>query len=180
MSGRLEDRVWYRGDEYALVESVGGNLITPGQFGMSAVRAGNDRIHNYHIVYELDALDNFCLRTLSVNTLNGEYKPVNGIEPRFVRNQAIYENLNVVVPFTGKIRIRHIYYDESAADHCEPGEIPHRMRFLDVSLRNGQLVAIKDRSAEFEIRKRSAAGHFGRASQAGGVADDLKLELDQG
>jgi hypothetical protein len=179
MSGRLEDRVWYRGDECALVESVGGDLITPGQFGMSAIpRSGNRPGYDVH--YEIDAQGIFCLRKLSVHTLNGEYHPVDGVEPQFIHDNAVYDNLNVRVPFTGKIRIRHYYYDESAADICEPGEIPHRARYLDVTLQGGQVVTVKDRSAEFEIRKRSAAGHFGRVSQAGGVADDLKLELDQG
>ncbi len=65
----------------------------------------------FYATYELTE-EGLYLRELTLSEKNGDYLPLEGIEPAKEDYQATYYGLSVVVPFTGKIRLAKDFIEE--------------------------------------------------------------------
>jgi hypothetical protein len=82
---------------------------------------------------------------------------IDGIEPEQEEHQATYHDLNVIVPFTGKIRLATDFIDDF---YIHLGyQKPDFKTVLDIFIQEGKVVEINDFPVEME-QKQSAIEHM--------------------
>ena len=156
MTGQIADKFIYRGAAYDMIGVRGGELITPEQFGMTPTAGCTACWRGFYVTYELTS-EGLYLRELTLYEKNDNYKPIDGVMPVPVGRNMFdwkigdmsYSNLNVRVPFTGKIRIAKDFIEER---YVHMGfQAPSAYKTVhDVTLKDGKVVDILDRSREVE------------------------------
>lgn len=156
MTAQIADKFIYRGAAYDVIGVRGGELITPEQFGMTPTAGCTACWRGFYVTYELTS-EGLYLRELTLYEKNKNYKPIDGVMPVRVRKSMFdvgigdmsYSNLNVRVPFTGKIRIAKDFIRER---YVHMGfQAPSAYKTVhDVALEDGKVVDILDRSWEVE------------------------------
>jgi len=107
----------------------------------------------FYATYELTQ-EALYLRSLKFSEKNNHYLPIQGVMPTIRDCQAIYKGLSVVVRFTGKLRLAKDFIEEFYIDMGF--QIPVAFKtVLDVTLRDGEVVEIKDRSEEMEKKRKA-------------------------
>lgn len=149
-TAQISDTFIFKGNKYSLIGKTEGELTTPRQFGMSAVRIHTACYRGYYATYELTK-EGLFLRELTLRERDGNYLPISGISPVINKKpyKATYSNLNVVVRFSGKIRIAKGFIRELYIHMGYQKPIAFKT-VLDITLKDGLLVEIKDRSEEIE------------------------------
>jgi hypothetical protein len=105
-TAQISDTFIFKGNEYSLIGKTEGDFATPKQFGMSAVMIHTACYRGYYATYELTE-EGLFLRELTLREKDGNYLPISGVSPviNTKEHKATYFNLNVIVPFSGKIRL---------------------------------------------------------------------------
>ena len=153
MTDQIPNTFLFKGEYYELLYIFKGNgLASPSQFGMEPEMMHTACYSGFYGNYEITN-DGLYLKWFSLREKNKNYLPIEGIDPVIYERQAIYKNLNVVVLFTGKIRLAK---DPIKAHY--PNGLAHRT-VLDISLVNGRVLKIKDQS-EVMKKKRSKNKNF--------------------
>ena len=176
-TAQISDTFIFKGNEYSLIGKTGGDFATPKQFGMSAVMIHTACYRGYYATYELTD-EGLLLRKLTLREKDGNYLPILGISPviNTKEQKATYSNLHVIVQFSGKIRlakdfIRELYIHMG---HQKPTAFK---TVLDITLKDGRVVEIKDRSEEMEKKR----GAFKEAYESGemkkSIEDAFSLDM---
>jgi hypothetical protein len=124
----------------------GGDLSPPKMFGMQATMIHTACYNGFYAFYELKQ-ELLYLRTLTVKTINDKYPPIDGVNPVEEKDSsARYNDLNVFMPFTGKIQLGKDYAD-----------LLHKIQFdsfykkpymfntvLDININEGKIVNVRD------------------------------------
>ncbi len=181
MTAQIADEFIFNHDSYSLVGISGGELILPEQFGMEPEMIHTACYRGFYATYEITE-DHLYLRELTLREKNGNYRPIEGVEP--VENKeegvCIYSKLNVPVHFTGKIRLAKDFIRKF---YVHMG-FQHPTAFktvLDITLKDGQVIDINDRSKEIaKIR-----GAFKKRYESGDIdimsriteAFDMSMDL---
>ena len=158
MTTQIPDRFLFKGEEYSLIGKEGGNLASPKQFGMEPVMMHTGCYRGFYATYELmeEAL---YLRELTLREKNGNYLPIEAIEPTKEDHQATYHGLSVVVPFTGYIRLAKDFIRELYV-HEDYYQRPTAFKtVLDIALKDGKVVEVNDRSQEMEEKRDTFKKH---------------------
>lgn len=151
MTAQISDKFIYEGDQYSLIGMKGGDLASPKQFGMESRMIHTACCRGFYASYALTE-ESLYLREFALKERNGNYLPIDGIVPENGHHPATYHGLNLVVPFTGKIRLAkdlikelyiHMGYQKPTAFKT----------VLDITLTEGRVVEIKDRSQEMEEKR---------------------------
>lgn len=176
MTAQIPDTFFFRGDPYSLIGIDGGNLVSPEQFGMEPQMIHTACYRGFFAKYELTE-GALYLRELTLREKNENYLPIEGIEPSKGEHQATYHNLSVVVPFTGKIRLAKDFIEELYI-HMGYQKPSAFKTVLDITLKDGRVVEIKDRSKEMEqkrgaFKKRYESGNIGQA-----IEEAFRLDMD--
>jgi hypothetical protein len=176
MTGQISDTFIFKGDEYSLIGMKGGDLAAPEHFGMEPEMIHTACYRGFYASYELTK-EALYLRELTLREKNGNYLSIEGIEPAKEEYQATYHGLSVVVPFTGKIRLAkdfikglsiHMGYQKPTAFEI----------VLDITLKGGQVVEIKDRSQEMKGRRGAFKKHFESGNLLQTIDEAFSLDMD--
>lgn len=158
MTAQFTDRFIFKGDEYSLIGIKGQHLASPEQFGMQPVMIHTACYRGFYASYELTE-EALYLRELTLKEKNGNYLPIGGIEPTKEDYQATYRGLNEVIPFTGKIRLAKDFIKELYI-HMGFQKATAYKTVLDMTLKKGSIVEIKDRSLEMEQKRGEFKKHY--------------------
>ncbi len=176
MTGQISDTFLFKGDHYSLIGISGGDLASPERFGMEPEMIHTACYRGFYATYELTE-ETLYLRELTLREKNKKYPPIEGIEPAIGDGQATYRNLSVLVPFTGKMRLAKDFIEEL---YIHMGyQKPTAFRtVLDLTLKDGRVVEIKDRSQEMEqkrgaFKKRYESGNTGEM-----IEEAFSLDMD--
>jgi len=153
MTAQIPDTFLFKGEEYSLIGIQGGDLASPEKFGMEPLMISTACYRGFYGTYELTE-EALYLRALTIREKNGNYLPIEGIEPVKEDYQATYRRLSVAVSFTGKIRLAKDFIEELYI-HMGYQKPTAFKTVLDISMKDGRVVDINDRSQEME-RKRGA------------------------
>jgi hypothetical protein len=177
-TAQIPDKFMFKGSEYSLIGKTEGEFARPEQFGMSPVMIHTACYRGYYATYELTDKGLF-LRELTMREKDEKYLPISDISPEMNTNEhrATYHNLNVPVQFSGKIRLAkdfirdfyiHMGYQKPTAFKT----------VLDITLKDGRVVEIKDRSEEMEKKR----GAFKKAYESGemtkSIEDAFSLDMN--
>ncbi|HVZ78249.1 MAG TPA: hypothetical protein VG818_09745 [Gemmatimonadaceae bacterium] len=152
MTTQILDTVDFNGVTYGVFGVQGGLPFTPQQFGMTPAMLHTACYRGYHVHYALgDA--GLRLRELTVQERDGRYVPIDGRGPVPARIAGMtYKQLDVPVTFTGRMRLARDFRRWQAAvragDGATPSDGTAMARVLDVTLQDGRVVAVRDRSEE--------------------------------
>ncbi len=179
-TAQISDTIIFKGNAYDLIAARGGALATPGQFGMTAWMIHTACYRGYYATYELTD-ERLILRELTLREKYANYLPIADVEPQVNADKGIatYTHLHVAVSFTGKLRLAkdfiqafyiHMGYQQPFAFET----------ILDITLREGRVVAIQNRSPEMadireKFEKRIQSGEPRRAVEDE-IARGIKLE----
>lgn len=108
---------------------------------------------------------------------NGNYPAIHGVSPKMEKSMAVYENLNVPVHFTGKMRLAKGFLPEFYV-HMGFQKPTAYWTVLDLTFENGQLVKVEDCSKEMEAKR----GKFKRQYEEGDISQRIMeaFSLDMG
>lgn len=157
MTAQISDTFLFKDDEYSLIGMNGSSLASPEQFGMKPEMMHTGCYRGFYAAYEFmeEALH---LRELTLREKDGNYLPIEGVEPEKEGNQAAYRGLNIAIPFTGKIRLAKDFI-ERLYTHMGYQKPAAFKTVLDITLKDGRVVEIKDRSAEMEKKRGTFKKH---------------------
>ena len=156
MTAQMPEKVFYQGTEYALIMWEEGQLFTPETYGMQPSMIHTACWRGYYVTYELGEAG-FIVREFSVRDREGNYPPVEGIQPILEEYQATYKGMSLLMPYNGKLTLakdmipeRYVHMGIQSADAFKV--------VLEFTLENGRITAFEDRSAEMEEMRKNFPG----------------------
>lgn len=169
-TAQISDTFIFKDNKYSLIGKTKGNLATPSQFGMSAVMIHTACYRGYYATYELTEKGLF-LQKLTLREKNKNYLSISDNRPVInkEKNQATYSNLNILVQFSGKIRLAKDFIRELYI-HMGYQKPTAFKTVLDITLKDGRVIEIKDRSEEMEKKR----GAFKKAFESGEINKSIK------
>lgn len=199
MTAQFTDKFIFRGDQYSLIGIDGGTLALPEQFGMEPEQFSSACYRGFYAIYELTE-EALYLRELTLREKNGNYLPIAGILPgkegdKATRslnsevmgftvfpssrgaNIATYHGLNVAVPFTGKIRLARDFINELYI-HMGYQKATAFKTVLDITLKDGRVVEINDRSQEMEQKRGAFKKHYESGNTFQTIPEAFSLDMD--
>ncbi len=176
MTAQISDTFIFKGDEYSLIGITGGDLASPEQFGMEPEMIDTSCYRGFYATYELTE-ETLYLRELTLSEKNKKYLPIGEILPERKDYQATYHELSEVIPFTGKLRLAKDFIKELYI-HMGYQKPTSFKTVLDITLKDGQVVKIRDRSREMEEKR----GAFKKRYRSGDIIQKIdeafSLDMD--
>ena len=152
MTAQILDTFLFKGDEYSLIGMTEGCVLaSPEQFGMEPDEIHTACYRGFYATYELTE-ESLYLKELTLRVRDGKYQPIGDVQPERVDNHATYHGLSEVIPFTGKIRLAKDFIKELYV-HMGYQKPTAFKTVLDISLKDGKVVEIKNRSQEMEQKR---------------------------
>lgn len=181
MTGQISDNVLYKGEEHWLIGVKGGELVTPKAFGMIPEFRSTSNWRGFVVTYELRD-EGLFMKELRLHARRGKYKPIEGKMPEMEEGEGYYKDLAVPVCFTGKMRLAREFLWEYYV-HQGFQKPSAFKKVLDIELKKGVVVGVKDRSEEVEaIRGRYKEWYESQGESAGGILRRIKdaysLDMD--
>ena len=153
MTAQIPDTFIFQGYQYSLIEITGNNLASLNKFGMEPKVIDTSCYRGYYATYELKE-NALYLKELTVREKNKHYPPIDGIKPIKDGCKASYSNLCIAVYFSGKILLAKDFIHELYIHMGYQRPIAFK-KVLDITLQDGKIVNIKDRSKEIKIIRNS-------------------------
>ncbi len=176
MTAQISDTFIFKCEEHSLIGMKGGDLASPEQFGMEPKMLHTACYRGFYASYELTE-EALYLRKLTLREMNGNYLPIEGIQPAKEEYQATYHGLSVVVPFTGKIRLAKDFIKELYI-HMGYQKLTAFKTVLDITLKSGRVVEIKDRSQEMEEKRGAFKKHYESGNMIQTIDEAFSLDMD--
>jgi hypothetical protein len=176
MTAQISDTFILDGNEYSLIGTRGWGLASPEQFGMKPEMLHTACYRGFFATYEVTK-EALYLRELTLREKNGNYLPIDGIQPETGKYQATYRGLNVVVPFTGKIKVAKGFIDDLYI-HMGFQKASAFETVLDLTLENGKVVRIHDRSKEMEWRRGAFKERYESGNRQEAIQEAFSLDLN--
>jgi hypothetical protein len=176
MTAQISDTFLFKGDEYSVIGMKGGDLASPKQFGMEPEMISTACYRGFYATYELTE-ESLYLKELTLREKNGNYLPIEGSEPAKEDYQATYHGLSVVIPFTGKIRLAKDFIEELYI-HMGYQKPTAFKTVLDITLKDGRVVEIKDRSWEMEQKHGAFKKQYESGNMLQRIGEAFSLDMD--
>lgn len=176
MTAQVSDKFVFNGDVYSLIGIIGTSLASPEQFGMKAEMIHTACYRGFYATYELTE-EALHLKEFTLREKSGNYLPINGIEAENKNNQATYHGLNILIPFTGRIRLAKDFIEELYI-HMGFQKPSAFKTVLDVTLGLGRVMNIQDRSKEMEQKRGAFKKHYDSGNFAQTINDAFSLDMD--
>lgn len=151
MAVEISYTFFINGDRYALLSMAGGTLMSPEQFGMEPTALSMACAGGFCAAYDLTPAGLY-LRGLNFNGENGHHLPIGGSDPTSDIDQAAYDGPNLLIPFTGKIRLAKDFINQPRINVAYQKALAFKSVF-DVTLKNGHIAGVRDRSWEMEQKR---------------------------
>ena len=175
MTAQLPDTFLFGGERFSLIGMTEGVLATPEQFGMEPIMIHTGCYRGFYATYELTE-EALYLRELTLREKNEEYLPIGKIQPEKENFQASYRGLSEVIPFSGKIRLARDFIEELYI-HMGYQKATSFQSVLDVTLKEGSVVEIVDRSKEMERKRGAFKKHFESGDRLRKIDDSFSLDM---
>lgn len=91
--------------------------------------------------------------------------------------RATYHSLNEVIPFTGKIRLAKDFIRELYV-HMGHQKATSFKTVLDIDLKDGKVVEIRDRSIEMEHKRGAFKKHYESGNMLETIDEAFSLDMD--
>lgn len=176
MTAQITDSFIFQGDRYSLIGIEGSSLVSPRQFGMIPEMISTGCYRGFHATYELTN-EALFLRDLTLREMLGNYLPINGVEPEKEDYQATYRNLRIEIPFTGKIRLAKDFIPELYI-HMGFQKPTAFKTVLDITLKDGIIIKIRDRSEDMERKRGAFKKHYESGNLMDTIDDAFSLDMD--
>ncbi len=176
MTAQIADTILFRGEEYSLIGIHGGDLASPRQFGMTPKMMHTACYRGFYATYELGE-HALYLRTLTLTEKKGRYVPIQGIAPAEADCEATYHGLGVMVPFTGKLRLAKDFIREFYI-HMGFQKASAFQTVLDITLKDGQVVEVMDRSQEMDRKRGAFRKHYESGLTHDKIEEAFSLDMD--
>jgi hypothetical protein len=177
MTAQMSDRFIFRGEEYVLVGTSGGELFSPQQYGMEPEMIHTACYRGFYATYELTD-DALYLRSLTIRERRGRYVPLGGVVPDRDQSRATYDGLSVVVPFTGTLRLAKDFIEELYI-HMGFQKPSAFETVIDVGLKAGRVVSFEDRSAEMAEERGAFKARYDASGMIERIEDAFSLDLGE-
>ena len=105
------------------------------------------------------------------------YQSIGGIGPEKEDYQAIYHALSEIIQFTGKIRLAKDFIEELYI-HMGYQKPTAFKTVLDITLRDGRVVEINDRSQEIEQKRGAFKKHYKSGDMLQTIDEAFSLDMD--
>ena len=176
MTGQISDVFIYKRKLFSLICMRGGRLLSPQDFGMCSEMLHTACYRGYYAVYKLTETE-LSLRELVLREKDGNYLPIEGVSPEKAPHQAHYRNLSVHVPFTGEIRLAK---DLIRKFHIHMGfqKATAFKTVYDITLDDGRIIDMKDRSKEMEIRRGAFKERYESEDLLLAIVEAFSLDMD--
>jgi hypothetical protein len=176
MTAQIPDTFLFNGDEYSLIGMTEGMLVTPEQFGMEPEMLHTACYRGFYATYELTD-EALYLREVTLREKNGKYLPIGDIQPKIEDYQATYHGLSEVIPFTGKIRLAKDFIKELYI-HMGYQKPTAFKTVLDITLKEGKVVEIRDRSKAMEQKRGAFKKHYESGNMLQTIDEAFSLDMD--
>lgn len=176
MTAQIEDTFLFRGEEYSLIGMTDGSLVDPLEYNMEPEMIHTACYRGFYATYELTD-EALFLRKLTINDKNDYYPPIGGVEPKNSGCEAVYTGLNVVIDFTGKIRLAKDFIEELYI-HMGFQKPSAFKTVLDITLENGRPVEINDRSEEIEQMRGEFKKHYGSRGIEERIDEAFRFDME--
>jgi len=199
MTAQIADSFIYQCERHDLIGMTGDAvLFNPKAFGMNPSPSTSACWRGYYCDYEVKT-DGIYLRDLMIHEkseqrkpLNGvmlvawprssrspvgQYKPLNGVTPVVDGYGGKYENLNLLVPFTGQLRLARGLIRELSIHmgFQKPTAYEH---VFDLTFDKGFLIRTNDRSTEVAERRGEFRKWYATHSGIESVAEAFSLDME--
>jgi len=176
MTAQISDTFVFKGDEHELIGICGDELALPEQFGMEPEMMHTACYRGFYATYELTE-EALYLRELTLREKNGNYLPIEGKEPEKEECLATYKDLSVVISFTGKIRLAKDFIEELYV-HMGYQKPTAFKTVLDIALKDGRVIEIKDRSKEMKQKRGVFKKHFESGDMLETIDEAFSLDME--
>ena len=169
-TAQIADTFIYKEKSYSLIGKTDGTLVHPHQFGMNPVMIHTACYRGFYATFELTE-KSLLLKKLTLREKDRKYLPIRGVKPDIntEKHYATYTNLNIEVNFTGKIRLAKDFIKDLYI-HMGYQKPTAFKTVLDITLREGKVVEIKDRSKEMASKR----GGFKKRYESGEPIKTIK------
>jgi hypothetical protein len=177
MTAQILDTVLFKGNDYWLIGMTEGSVLaSPEQFGMEPDEIDTSCYRGFYATYELTE-KLLYLRKLTLRVAFGKYLPIGDIQPEKENHKATYHGLDELIPFTGRLRlakdfIRKLYV------HMGYQSPTAFKTVLDISLKEGKVVEIKDRSLEMKQKRGAFKKRYDSLNIANRTAEAFDFDID--
>jgi len=159
-----------------LIGMDGVELFDPQQFGMEPVMISTACWRGFYGTYELTH-DAMYLRELTIHEKNNTYFPIDGTQPELGEYEAAYHNLNIKIFFTGKIRLASGFIEKYYI-HMGFQKASAYKTVYDITIQNGEVLAIKDRSKEMKKKRGAFSKRYRKDNILGNIDEAFSLDMD--
>jgi hypothetical protein len=168
--------VFINGDQYVLIGVTGGNLVSPEQFRKETTESPTACNGGFFATYELTPVGLYLIG-LNRNEENGHYMPVGKVDPEKDIHQATCHEPSALIPFTGKIRLAKDFINQPRVNVAYQKAIAFKTVF-DITLKEGQVVGVKDRSWEMEQKRDALKECYRSPARLEKILYAFSLDLD--
>ena len=167
MTAQIMDRFVFRGEEYRLVGGEGGPLVSPQDFGMEPGFIHTACWRGFYSTYEIKD-DQIFIVEMTMRESKGNYKAINNKMPEVTGNQALYEEIYLPVPFTGRLLLAKDFIQELYV-HMGFQEPTSFKTVLELTFKDGCLIDFQDKSKEMEQERATLKKGYKRGDIAEGI-----------
>jgi hypothetical protein len=196
MTAQNTDTFIYKAKEFELIGLKGAELFSPDDFGMVPEMLDTACYRGFICTYKI-VRTKLLLHELVIREANGNYLPINGVQPGKqylnARNEALspesegnlkaevytatYRDLKMAVAFTGKLRLARGFIKDL---YIHMGfQKPTAFRTVyDLSLKEGKVIEVQDRSAEVEQKRGAFKARYESSRDIEAIEDAFSLDMD--
>ena len=178
MTAQIEDKFIYKSKWHSLVGLQGGELFSPEQCGMNPEMIDTSCYRGFYAVYKIKR-NKLYLHELTVLEKDNNYLPICGKLPQESDNGigATYKNLELEIPFTGKIRLARDFIEELYV-HMGFQDATAYKTVYDLTIEKGKVIKLKDLSADLEKYRGKFKKRFDSDVSPKGIIDAFSLDID--
>lgn len=176
MTAQISERIICNKEYDFLIGIKGGNLPTPKSFGMESEMMSTAFYRGFHAMYELTDKE-LILREFTLNEKNKNYLPIAGNKAVVAENISTYEDLNLRLDFTGKIRLAKDFLREFYI-HMGYQKASAYETVYDITIEKGKVLVIHNRSEEMKIKKGQFIELFPSGDLRQSIEEAFSLDMD--
>ena len=176
-TGQISDTFIFKGNVYSLIGKTDGDIAHPKQFGMNPVMIHTACYRGFYASYELTD-EAIILKELTLREKETNYLPITGVKPDIdtEKNRATYKGLNIKVNFTGKIRLAKDFIKQFYI-HMGFQKPTAFKTVFDITVKEGSIVEIKDRSKEMEKKRGEFKQRFESGELRQSIEESFSLDM---
>ncbi|MBT3806160.1 MAG: hypothetical protein HOG03_16400 [Desulfobacula sp.] len=151
MTAQISDTFIYKKNTYSMIGKMGGDLFSPFKYSMIPEMLSTACYQGYYSTYEIKD-EKLYLQRLTIRDKNGNYPPINGIDPGKQEFEANYKDLNLIIPFDGKLRLAKGFINDFYI-HMGFQKASAFKKILDITFEDGRVTEVLDRSKEAKVQR---------------------------